>query len=160
GKESLVPRSAPGSAIRNRAAKPGRREIVLIAKREARERKLGAIELVVQRRRIPLYLAFRYLLFLSGPPFFATLPGSEHLAPRSLRLRSPVREDLRAKASHQRLRCFLRADAAWSCLGLARSRVSAQAAMREQSGQASPFSVARMCQSDPPTPDSLSGSLA
>src|SRR5205807_9784698 len=104
--------------------------------------------------------AYRFLFFLICPLFFATLPGIEHLSPRYLRLRSPVREDLRAKASHQWLRCFLRADAAWSCLGLARSTVSAQAAMREQSGQASPFSVARMCQSDPPTPDSLSGSLA
>src|SRR5690242_16398995 len=98
-----------------------------------------------------------FLGCLSGPPFFAALRDTGHLALRSWRPRSPVREYPWAKASLQRLRCFLRADAAWSCLGLARSTVSAQAARREQSGQASPFSVARICQSDPPPPDSLSG---
>src|SRR5260370_27821169 len=36
-------------------------------------------------------------LLLSGPPFFAALRGTAHLAPRSLRQRSPVRADLRAK---------------------------------------------------------------
>src|SRR5438309_1239339 len=46
--------------------------------------------------RIPLYLAFRYLLLLSGPPVSAVLRGTEHLAPRSLRLRFPAAGDLRA----------------------------------------------------------------
>ena len=46
--------------------------------------------------RIPLYLAFGYLLFLSGPPVSAVLRGTERLAPRSLRLRFPAAGDLRA----------------------------------------------------------------
>ena len=45
---------------------------------------------------IPLYLAFRYLLLLSGPPISAVLRGTERLAPRSLRLRFPAAGDLRA----------------------------------------------------------------
>src|ERR1039458_7126790 len=40
--------------------------------------------------RIPLYLAFRYLLLLSGPPTSAVLRGNDHLVPRSLTLRFPA----------------------------------------------------------------------
>src|SRR5712691_4773294 len=110
--------------------------------------------------RIPLYLAFRYLLFLSGPPVSAVLRGTERLAPRSLRLRFPAAGDLRAQVRRQRLRCSLRVDAAWLYQGSERSTASALAAMREQSGRASPFSGGRICQSDQPTPDSFSGSPA
>jgi len=52
--------------------------------------------------------AWASLLLLSGPPFFATLRGTEHLVPRSLRLQSPVRGDLRAKVRRFQHRCFLR----------------------------------------------------
>src|SRR5689334_9461275 len=94
---------------------------------------------------------------ISGSPFFAALRGTEHLVPRSLRLRSPVRFDPRAKVRRWRLRCFLRADAPWSCPGWAQSKVSAQAARRERSERVSLSFVAQTCQADPPTPDSLSG---
>src|SRR5712692_8294925 len=54
--------------------------------------------------RIQLYLGFRFSLLLSGPPFFAALRGTEHLAPRSLRLRSPARGNLRAKVRRRKAR--------------------------------------------------------
>src|SRR5882762_1731181 len=98
--------------------------------------------------RIPLYLSVRYLLLLSGPLTSAVLRGNEHHAPRSLRLRLPAAGDLRAQVRRQRLRCSLRVDAASSYPGSERSMAFVQAARQVRSEQASPFSVARTCQSD------------
>src|SRR5579862_856633 len=96
---------------------------------------------------------------LSGPPFFAALQCTERLAPRFLRLPSPARGDRRAKVPGWRLRDFLPAGATWWCPESARSTVSVQAARRVRSEQVLLSSVARICQADPPAPDSLSGSL-
>ena len=56
-------------------------------------------------------------------------------------------------------RCFLRADAAWSCPGLEQSTAFAPAARRARSEPASLSSVVRICQPDQPPPDSLFDSL-